>query len=63
MDGPAARQDEGLREGQPERASTEQPDVDVSPIPPVFWWSLFVPTFAVTVYAMQRVFARLGSGA
>jgi hypothetical protein len=37
--------------------NTEAPD-EVTPIPALFWWSLFVPTFAVVVFAMQRILAR-----
>ncbi|MCB9677486.1 MAG: hypothetical protein H6737_20425 [Alphaproteobacteria bacterium] len=38
-------------------SGTEAVDVDVTPIPPLLWWSLFIPTFAVVVFGMQRLLA------
>jgi hypothetical protein len=40
------------------RATTSadsEAEPDVSPIPPLFYWSLFIPAFAVVVFGMQRL--------
>lgn len=36
-------------------AQTTQAEPEVSPIPPALWWALFLPTFAVVVFGMQRL--------
>lgn len=36
-------------------AQTQQTEPEVTPIPQLFYWSLFVPTFAVVVFGMQRL--------
>ena len=52
-------------EGQGTTASTVQNEAhgEASPIPPLFWWSLFIPTFAVLVWSLQFAFNRVGGGA
>ena len=51
-------------EGQATTASTAEPEHhgEASPIPPLFWWSLFIPTFAVLVWSLQIAFNRIGGG-
>lgn len=54
-----------IPEGQATTASTAQPEhhgEGASPIPPLFWWSLFIPTFAVLVWSLQIAFNRIGGG-
>ncbi len=43
---------------QVEQSTTQsEAEPDVSPIPQLFYWSLFIPAFAVVVYGMQRLLA------
>ena len=49
-----------MAEGSVEHASTsahDKTESDVSPIPPLFYWSLFIPAFFVVVFGMQRLLA------
>lgn len=36
-------------------SADSEAEPDVSPIPPLFYWSLFIPAFAVVVFGMQRL--------
>ena len=40
---------------QPTTIANSEAEPDVSPIPPLFYWSLFIPAFAVVVFGMQRL--------
>ena len=38
-------------------AQTEAAEPEVTPIPQLFYWSLFIPAFAVVVFGMQKLFS------
>ena len=42
----------------PDNAHTELPVGEASPMPPLLYWTLWTPVFAVTVWGMMLLFGR-----
>ena len=42
----------------PDNAHTELPVGEASPMPPLLYWTLWTPVFAITVWGMMLLFGR-----
>jgi hypothetical protein len=46
-----------VNEAELTESQTQQTEPEVTPIPQLFYWSLFIPAFAVVVFGMQKLLA------
>ncbi|MCB9668609.1 MAG: hypothetical protein H6736_03440 [Alphaproteobacteria bacterium] len=44
-------------DGQTAVSAHTTAEPDISPVPPLFWWSVAIPAFCVVVWGMQALLA------